>query len=77
MNTIKEYCASVSVSVQSLDRSGRQGDVRDDSAEILFQSSLQEAVVGSSRMGRDAHSFDVVHSAFPLPTLQGVLTDGL
>ena len=33
--------------------------------------------MGSSRMGRDAHSFDVVHSAFPLPTLQGVLTDGL
>ena len=27
-------------SVQSLDRLGRQGDMRDDSAEILFQSFL-------------------------------------
>ena len=35
--------------------------MKDDSAEILFQSLLQVAVVSSSL-------FDVVHPAFPLPT---------
>ena len=34
--------------VQFLDRLGRLGDMRDDSAEILFQSFLQEAPVSSS-----------------------------
>ena len=43
-------------SVQSLYRFGRRGDMRDDSAEILFQSFLQEALVSSSGMGRDVHS---------------------
>ena len=43
-------------SVQSLDRVGRRGDMRDDSAEILFQSFLREALVSSSGMGRDVHS---------------------
>ena len=42
--------------VQSLDRLGRREDRRDDSAEILFQSFLQEAVVNSSGMARDVHS---------------------
>ena len=42
--------------VRSLDRLGRRGGMRDDSAEILFQSFLQEALVGSSGMGRDIHS---------------------
>ena len=32
-----------------------EGDLRDDSAEILFQSFLQEALVSSSGMGRDVH----------------------
>ena len=32
----------------SLDRLGRRGDMTDDSAEILFQSFLQEALVSSS-----------------------------
>ena len=32
---------------------GHRGDMRDDSAEILFQSFLQEALVSSSGMGRD------------------------
>ena len=54
--------------------------MRDSSAEILFQSFLQEAVVSSSGMGRNVHS-DVVHPGFPLPTtaspaLQGTLKDG-
>ena len=56
-------------------------DIRDDSVEILFQSFLQEALVSSSVMGREVHSFDVVHPAFPLPTtaptsLRGALKDG-
>ena len=67
-------------SVQSLGRLGRRGDTRGDSAEILFQSFLQEAVVSSSGMGRNVHS-DVVHPGFPLPTtaspaLLGTLKDG-
>ena len=43
-------------SVQSLDRLGRRGDMWDDSAEILFQSFLQEALVSSSSMGKYVHS---------------------
>ena len=35
---------------------GSRGDMVDDSAEILFQSFLQEAVVSSSGEGRDSHS---------------------
>ena len=52
-------------SVQSLDRLDRRGKMRGDSAEILFQFFFffQEALVSSSKMGRD-----VVHQAFPLPT---------
>ena len=46
-----------------------RGDMRDDSAEILFQSFLQKAFENSSGMGRDVRPlFDVVHPAFPLPT---------
>ena len=40
-------------SVQSLDRSGRQ---EIDSAEILFRSFLQVALVSSSGMGKYVHS---------------------
>ena len=43
-------------SFQSLDRLGRRGDVRDDSAEIFFQPFRKEAIVSSSGMGRDIHS---------------------
>ena len=43
-------------SVKSLDRLGRRRDTRDDSAEIIFQSFLREALVSSSGMGRDGHS---------------------
>ena len=54
--------------------------MRDDSAETLFQSFLQEALVISSGMGR-CPLFDVVHTAFSLPTtasptVQGALKDG-
>ena len=40
-------------SVQSLDR---LGGIVDDSAQILFQSFLQEAHVSSSRIGKDVDS---------------------
>ena len=43
-------------SVQSLDRLGHRGNMRDDSAEILLQSFMQNALVNSSGMGRDVHS---------------------
>ena len=41
-------------SVRSLDRLGQE-NVMDDSIDVLFRSSLQEAFV-SSGMGRDVHS---------------------
>ena len=68
---------SDSGSVQSVERLGRRVDLRDDSAEILFQSFLQEALVNSFGTGRDVHSH-VDHPAFPLlttasPTLKGAL----
>ena len=47
---------SVFSSVQSQDRLDCPGGMRDDSAEILFQSFLQEAHVSSSGMGKDVHS---------------------
>ena len=43
-------------SVQSLDHLNHRGDIRDDSAEILLQTFLQEALMSSSGMGRDVHS---------------------
>ena len=62
-NTIQTFpspaCVQESVlmsSVQSLDELGRRGNMRDDSAEILFQSFLWEATACSSGIGRDAHS---------------------
>ena len=44
--------------VQPLDRLGRRArNMTDDSAEILFQSFLQGAIVGNSGMGSNVHSF--------------------
>ena len=43
-------------SVQATDWLDRQGDMTDDSAAILFKCFLQEAILGSSGMGRDVHS---------------------
>ena len=43
-------------SVQSLDQLSHHGYMRDNSAEICFQSILQEALVSSYGIGRDAHS---------------------
>ena len=51
-------------SFQSLDRLGRRGDMRDDSVEILFQSFLQEAVMGSSGIGGNVHSLTLYPQHF-------------
>ena len=53
----------------------------DDSAEILFQACLQEALREQFWQGQGCPLFNVVHPAFPLPTtasptLQGALNDG-
>ena len=45
-----------SVQLQSLDFVGHWGDTMDDSAEILSQSFLQEAIVSTSGVGRDVYS---------------------
>ena len=45
-------------------------DMADDSAEILCQSFLQEAIVRSFRMSRNVHPFEVVR-----PALLGVWMD--
>ena len=51
--------------------SGSGKNMRDDSAEILFQTLLREAiVVSSSGLGRDVHCFDVVRPAFLLPSTE-------
>ena len=49
-------------SVQSLKWLDRRADTRDDSAEILFQSFLREALVNSSGMGRDVSGCPLVRS---------------
>ena len=43
-------------SVQPPSRLGHQDYMRDDSAEILFQSFLRKAIVGSFGTDRDVHS---------------------
>ena len=55
--------------------------MRDDSAEILFQSFLREALLMQFWNGQGCPLFYVVHPAFPLsttasPNLQDVLKDG-
>ena len=73
---------AVPMSLQSLDRLGRQGDMKDDSAETLFQSFLQQALASSCGTGRVWCSlYNVVHPTLPLPTpvsptLQGAPRDG-
>ena len=53
------------------------GNMRDDSAEILFQYFLQEALVNSYGMGRNVHSLMLsIHVSSASLTLQGVLKDG-
>ena len=49
MTTVLFYTAQFS-SGQSHDRFGRRGNMRDNWADILFQSFLQEAIVSSSGM---------------------------
>ena len=50
----KECNAHLFSSVQFFDRLGRRGDM-DDSAGMIFQSFLQEALVSGSGMYKDVH----------------------
>ena len=68
-------------SVQSINRLGRRGDVKDDSAEILFQFVMQRGRCEQFWHGEGRPLFYVVHSVVPLPTktsptLHGALKDG-
>ena len=68
-------------SVQSFERLGHRGDMRDDSAGILFQSFSAGGHREQFWLGQGCLLFDVVHPAFPLPTtasptLQGDPKDG-
>ena len=45
-----------SVQFRPFNQLGRRGNTTDDSAEILFQCFLQEAIVSTSGMGMDVHS---------------------
>ena len=62
MMMIKQVCLFVCLffktfsSARSFDQLGRQGDMRDHSAEIPFQSFLRDIIVSSSDIGRDVHS---------------------
>ena len=72
---------SVVSSVQSLDRLGRRGDMKDDSAEILFQSFSAGGPCEQFWHGQGCPHFDIVLPAFQLPitaspALQGALKDG-
>ena len=65
-------------SVQSFERLGHRGDMRDDSAGILFQSFSAGGHREQFWLGQGCLLFDVVHPAFSQPTtasptLQGAL----
>ena len=51
-------------SVQSLERLGRRRDMRDDSADIFFQSFLLKALTSSSGIGTDVHSLMLSNQYF-------------
>ena len=75
---MKEHQGILSIcSVQFLNRLGRRKDMRDDLAEILFQSFLQGALVSSSGMGRDVYSLmlSIQHFLF-LPWRRPSSSDG-
>ena len=55
---------------------GEGGDIWDDSAEILFQSFLLDALVSSSGMGRDVHSLMLSLHTTVTSTLKGAQEDG-
>ena len=56
----EESCVPAFSSVQSYDQLGHPGEgrggMRDDSAEIFFQSAQQEALVNRFGMGKYVHS---------------------
>ena len=58
------------------DRLGHRGDMKDDPAEVLFQSFLPEVVVSSSGTGRDVHSLTLSIQHFPLLTMASTCVQG-
>ena len=66
INSIKYQPTEQFSSIQSLDQMGYQRGMTNESADILFQSFLQEAIMSSSGMVRDIYLLTVVHPAFPL-----------
>ena len=60
----KNYVPTVEFSPSTDRVVGGWRDVRDDSAEILFESSLLEALVSSSGMGRDVRSLVLYNQHF-------------
>ena len=78
-----QHAAPVFSSVQYLSQLSHCGDMRDDSAEILFLSFLPKALSCEHFWhGCGCPLFDVVHPPFPLPTtasptLQGALKGSL
>ena len=80
INIVRKLSSIQFSSVQCLDRVGRRGDRRDDSAAILFQSFSAGGPCEQSWLGQGCPLFDVVHPAFSLPitaspTLQGAVKD--
>ena len=55
LNVARDFCYLMFQfsSVLSLDALGRREDMTDDSADSLFRSLLQEALVSRSGLGRD------------------------
>ena len=74
-----QLCVS---SGQSLDRLGNRGDMRDDLAEVLFQSFLRKANVSGSGTDRDVHALTLsiqhllCRPGRHQPSFQGALRDG-
>ena len=67
--------------MQTLDRFACRGDMRDDSAEIIFWSFFAGGPFEQFWHGQECPFFDIIHPAFspPItasPTFQGALKDG-
>ena len=76
---MRELNIALSVQIQFLDRFIYRRDLRDGSAEIMFQSFLWKAIVSSSGVDTDVHALmlSIQHLLCrpELPILQGVLKD--
>ena len=64
-------------SVQSFERLGRRGDMKDDSAELLFQSLLQEAIVSSTGIRQECPLSDAVHPSFAVDWAYNIVNQSI